>query len=231
MQPMAQAVPQNLTMGGGQGGGDVYIDHNGKQHDLVHIHYEPRGACWGTDEGLPKDMQGHNKLKFLMSKGLTQQEWDHWWQALQAVQAKAPTSCEWPCDLVCGLLGKWIWPSCREATGYASREEYWQALTKWQNDFNKECLQRKGLYCKTVSYTGLDLFDLLLHGAESENKWDTKTYLAFSWTPSKTAELQSNPHNQGQIHSDKMTACWDRCFMKGIYMTEKEVASPMFIRV
>ena len=48
------------------------------------------GACWGTDEGLPKDMQEHNKLKFLMSKGLTQQEWDHWWQALQAVQAKAP---------------------------------------------------------------------------------------------------------------------------------------------
>jgi len=74
-------------------------------------------------------------------------------------------------------------------------KDYDSALRKWQKDFNENCLQKKGIFCKTKTFTSGTGIYHIGNGDETANerilviKW-----VAFVLSSSQIDALENEPH-------------------------------------
>jgi len=143
----------------------------------------------------------------LEQRGLTQATWLAWVEELAAVQRKAPDCCVdvWCCILTSGIS----LCTCRTV---ASRRAYWDGLTEWQNRFNRQELERLGIFCKTQSHS------VMVHTGDGKQQRVTTAWIAFALNPDTVAALRQEPHNTGAVGP----CCGCEC-------GAEEAASPMVL--
>ena len=127
----------------------------------------------------------------LEQKGLRQEDWTTWMTKLNEVhQLKwSKTRKELSCALV---LMVWflVVPLSILLRKEGNTNRRWsESLFKWQNDFNEQCLQQHGMYCKTQSYGAQERCGCASVGDGFYNR-----FIVFAINPQDIEKLKREPH-------------------------------------
>jgi len=146
--------------------------------ERIHLKFSIEGSISSTNP-LSKDDMQYTPVQ-LFNRGVTDEQWQSYVKKLCAVNKMR--SGYW-CNYIPSSLAIMNWDN---------------ALRRWQNEFNEECLIPLGLFCKTQSNALLFCCKNLRH---------TARWITFALTPEAAATLRAEPHLMGEIDNFRSKYC------------------------
>ena len=157
----------------------------------IYVSFKVEGYCTGSYPLSEDDMQSIPVQLF--NNGVTEEQWIDHVQRLCKVNKMRYGYCSLYCP---GIVVAFTLPFClplfcrRDAQFIKAWDD---ALRKWQDDFNYECLIPLGMFCKTQSNSWSS------YGGNNEESRHFDRWIAFALTPENVVKLKMETHLRGSI--------------------------------
>lgn len=152
------------------------VDHDG-QVIRINIGFDLVGLFTSQQQPFNEEDMKHCPPE-LLQHGLTEDEWHEWKQKFITIITERRSFCSSYLSLLCCF-------QCNTHRKEVLRTD--SRLKEWSEDFNSQCLQSKGMFCKIQSYS-LQLRDRLY------SHW-----IAISLTSSDCESLTKERHLFGSV--------------------------------
>ena len=153
----------------------------------VNLQYDAKGCCSNSGSGLAEEPPEE-----LFINVFRRDSFDEWIGRLESVRSLTGACCP---GLICLSFLMCLPCFCPCVCSQIKKEtQQWdKAMREWQDEFNRQILEKCGLFVKTQSRA------TVTEGNEGSSNKNIDRWLAFALTPEDVIALKSEPHVFGDI--------------------------------